>query len=96
MICHPDCLSESLIEMPEIVRRIVNSAGLHKEILAWQNQRLLEQFVRGPITILEEAIRWKQERAAGSSPMAGDLAHGVLAGRNALRGTPRSTAKAGQ
>ena len=34
MLCHPDCLSDSLIEMPKIVRRIVNLTDKHEEILA--------------------------------------------------------------
>jgi hypothetical protein len=65
MICHPDCLSESLIEMPKIVRRIVNSPDKHEEILAWQERALREDFVRKPIAILEEAIRWKAGAGAG-------------------------------
>ncbi len=59
MICHPDCLSDSLIGMPKIVRRILNSAGMHEEILAWQDRALQEDFVRRPIAILEKAIQWK-------------------------------------
>lgn len=64
MICHPDCLSESLITMPGIVRRIVNSPERHKEILAWQDRALQNGFVRGPVSTLETAIRWKAESAA--------------------------------
>jgi len=59
MICHPDCLSDSLVGMPKIVRRILNSAGMHEEILAWQDRALQEDFVRRPIAILEKAIQWK-------------------------------------
>ena len=59
MICHPDCLSDSLIGMPKIVKRILNSAGMHEEILAWQDRALQEDFVRRPIAILEKAIQWK-------------------------------------
>lgn len=82
MICHPDCLSESLIEMPRIVRRVVNSTDRHEEILTWQNRALREQFVRGPIATLEKAIRWKTERGAGSSQMPGDTAQSRLVRRN--------------
>jgi len=59
MICHPDCLSESLIEMPKIVRRIIHSPEKHEEILAFQDQALREDFRRQPLAIFEEAIRWK-------------------------------------
>jgi hypothetical protein len=61
MICHPDCLSDSMIGMPRIVRRIINSPDKHEEFLAWQDRALQEDFVRRPIAILEKAIQWKAE-----------------------------------
>jgi hypothetical protein len=61
MICHPDCLSDSLIGMPRIVRRIINSPDKHEEVLAWQDRALQEDFVRKPIAILERAMQWKAE-----------------------------------
>jgi hypothetical protein len=61
MICHPDCLSDSLIEMPKIVRKVINSVDKHEEILAWQDRVLREEFVQRPIAMLEKAIRLKAE-----------------------------------
>jgi hypothetical protein len=82
MICHPACLSDSLIEMPRIVRRIINSPDLHEEILAWQNRALLEDFVHKPIAILEKAIRWKAGKGAGPVQMPGDLLQSMAAKGN--------------
>jgi hypothetical protein len=61
MVCHPECLSESLIEMPKIVRKIINSVDKHEEILDWQDRVLREEFLRKPMSMLNKAIQWKSE-----------------------------------
>jgi hypothetical protein len=77
MICHPDCLSESLIEMPKVVRRIVHSPpDKHEEILAYQDRALREEFVQGPIALLQRAIRWK----AGNHPTGAERGRSVAGG----------------
>lgn len=81
MICHPDCLSESLVTMPGIVRRTVNSPEKHAEILAWQDRALENDFVRGPVAMLERAIRWKSAAAAASGAACDELRQGVFAER---------------
>lgn len=82
MICHPDCLSDSLIGMPKIVRRIIHSADKHEEILAWQDRALREDFVRRPIAILEKAIRWKAEAWGRSDQIPGNLLRDVVVEEN--------------
>lgn len=73
MICHPECLSNSLIEMPKIFRRIARSPNLHEEILAWQDRAVRKNFVEGPVAILEQAIRWKAETGSDLIQACGDL-----------------------
>jgi hypothetical protein len=77
MICHPDCLSDSLVEMPKIVRKIINSVDMHEEILAWQDRALREDFVRRPIAILEQAIHSKAGVATGPAQIPAGLRRGV-------------------
>jgi hypothetical protein len=74
MICHPDCLSDSLIGMPRIVRRILNSTDKHEEILAWQDRVLREDFVQRPIAIFEKAIDWKVGNRISTEALAGQPA----------------------
>jgi hypothetical protein len=73
MLCHPECLSESLIGIPRIVKKIINSPDLHGTILAHQDRALRSGFVQGPIILLEKAIRWKTERAVAPRQTATDF-----------------------
>lgn len=62
MICHPACLCDDMLDLPKKVRSVVLSPHLQREVLAWQDERIREWFIREPLASLERAIDFKRKR----------------------------------
>lgn len=60
LICHPECLCSDLAEMPRRLRRVMRSADLRAEVLAWQRDALERHFVKKPLALLGQALEMKR------------------------------------
>jgi hypothetical protein len=61
LLCHPFCLCEDLVELPQKLQAVRASTDFQAEILAWQNLALREHLIDRPLAMLEHALELKQK-----------------------------------
>jgi hypothetical protein len=61
LLCHPFCLCEDLVELPQKLQAVRASTDFQAEILVRQDLALREHFVDRPLVILEQALEMKRK-----------------------------------
>ncbi len=62
MVCHPEALCNDMVDMPNVLRRIIASRSLQQQILEYQYKALEQKFAKEPIDLLKKAITIKKQK----------------------------------
>lgn len=62
LVCHPACLCNDLADLPDVMKKIVESKSLQEEAAAWQDEALRRCFHKKPVEILEQAVAVKKKQ----------------------------------
>jgi hypothetical protein len=94
LICHPECLCESLADLPACFRRLHTSTDLQHEALSWQESALHDHVMSRPLGELSNAIELKaQTRSAGIANRGTGFTAEVITSHTRRRATPASQGK---